>query len=126
MEKIDSHLKAFHTYVVGRIPKLSILIPMFISIELGLSMLVGYFAARMCAGPSPKTRGRIPSLIFRTRTHKVHLHHWFVFSNILIVTMVLHVFIATPNIFYGFLGGIIAQGVLYYDDWHHLVSKHNS
>ena len=100
--------------------------PMLISFELGLSMIVGYFVARFFAGPKPNTQGRVPSLVIPFRTRKVHLHHWLLFAPVLGVLLVSHVFLFTPHVFYGFLGGVVAQGVLYYDDWASIVKKDNA
>ena len=99
------------------------IIPMLISVELGISMIIGYFAARFIAGHREKATGRFPNLAFRFRNYKIHVHHWIVFSNVLAVTLILHVFVATPYIFYGFLGGVVAQGVLHYGDWREFVVK---
>lgn len=110
--------------VFGRISKASIgVAPMLISFELGISMILGYFAARYIAGTKVKTRGRVPSFILNFRRYRLHLHHWLVFSNILVITLILHVFIITPYIFYGFLGGVIAQGLIYYDDWAEIITR---
>ena len=111
--------------LIRRLPRVSLgVVPMLISFELGVSMIIGYFIARFCAGAKTNMPGRIPSfLVFRVRSYRVHLHHWFVFSNILAVALVLHFFVITPLVFYGFLGGVIAQGVLYYNDWGRIVTK---
>ena len=108
----------------ARFPKGSIaLAAMLISFELGISMIGGYFIARFLAGSKTNVRGRIPSLRFCFKTYKAHLHHWFVGLSILVLTFMLHFFIGTPHVFYGFLSGIIVQGVVYYDDWPRIVSR---
>jgi hypothetical protein len=122
MTKLIPQLWA-HRYLKG-FPKLSVgVAPMLISFELGVSMVIGYFVARFLAGPKPNAQGRVPSLVVRVRAHRVHVHHWLLFSPILLVLLVSHVFILTPHLFYGFLGGVIAQGVLYYDDWASVVRR---
>ena len=37
--------------------------------------------------------------------------------------MIMQFFVITPLLFYGFLGGIVAQGVFYYEDWRTVVEK---
>lgn len=108
----------------ARFPKASIAIAaMFISFELGISMIGGYFIARFLAGAKTNARGRIPSLRFCFKTYKVHLHHWFIGLSILVLALMLHFFVVTPHVFYGFLSGIIVQGVSHYDDWPRIVSR---
>jgi len=107
-----------------RFPKLSLgVLPSVISLELGVSLIIGYFIALLFAGRRSKTQGRIPSLVFRFKQYRIHLHHWLVFSNVIALTLILHFFIASPLLFYGFLGGIVAQGVFHYEDWHTVVQK---
>lgn len=123
MTKLIPRLWA-HRYLRG-FPKLSMsAIPMLISLELGVSIVVGYLVARFFAGSKVSVKGRIPSLlVFRFRAHRVHVHHWLSFSLLLVVLLLSHVFILTPHIFYGFLGGVAVQGVLYYDDWANVVKR---
>ena len=112
------------TRFFARFPRATMsIVPLLISVELGISMILGYVAARFVAGHEEKATGRFPNLSFRFRSYRIHVHHWVVFSNILAVTLILHVFVVTPYIFYGFLGGIVAQGVLHYDDWREFVVK---
>ena len=111
-------------YFFARFPKAYIGISaMLISFELGASMIGGYFMARFLAGSKTNMRGRIPSIRFYFKTYKVHLHHWFIGLSILVLTLTLHFFVVTPHIFYGFLSGVIVQGVVYYDDWPKIVSR---
>jgi hypothetical protein len=109
--------------LVLTIPKASLgALPMFISFELGLSLIVGYFTARYFAGEKTAEQGRLPSLTFDIKNYRIHLHHWLVFLGIFAAAVVANFFVA-PLLFYGFLGGVIFQGVLYYDDWTKIVSK---
>ena len=111
-------------YFFERFPKASIgIAAMLISFELGISMMSGYFMARFLAGSKTNARGRIPSLRFCFKTYKVHLHHWFIGLSVLVLTLMLHFFVGTPHVFYGFLSGIIVQGVVYYADWPRIVSR---
>lgn len=117
-------LKSRPIRLATRYPKASMsIIPMLISVELGVSMIIGYLAARFLAGHKEKATGRFPNLVFQFRNHKIHMHHWIVFSNVLVVTLIFHFFVITPYLFYGFLGGVVVQGVLYYDDWREIVVK---
>jgi hypothetical protein len=122
MGKLKSRIQESHVW--RRYPKLSLgLAPSLISFELGISLVVGYLIAFVFAGARTNTPGRIPSLVFRIRQYRIHLHHWFVFSNILVALLFMHFFVLTPLLFYGFLGGVVAQGVFHYEDWHTIIQK---
>lgn len=112
--------------IMQAVPKASLgALPMLISLELGFALLAGYFAAHFVASEktSGPNRGNIPSLIFTVGNWRVHLHHWLVFLSIFIVAAIASFFVVSPFLFYGFLGGIIMQGLLHYNDWPRIVSK---
>ena len=106
--------------IMQAIPKASLgVLPMLISFELGFALLAGYFVARFIAGrktSSPNWK-HIPSLAFSVGDWRVHLHHWLIFLAIFIAAAIASFFIVSPFAFYGFLGGVIVQGVSHYDDW---------
>lgn len=110
--------------LITTFPKASLgALPMLISFELGFALFAGYFVAHFVAGKETNERGRFPSLVFNVKDWRIHLHHWLVFLGIFITALVAHFFIIAPFLFYGFLGGVIAQGILHYDDWPRIVSK---
>jgi len=112
--------------IMQAVPKASLgALPMLISFELGFALLAGYFAAHFIA--SEKTfgpnRGNIPSLVFTVGGWQVHLHHWLVFLAIFVAAAIASFFIVSPFVFYGFLGGVIAQGLFHYEDWPHVIKR---
>ncbi|MDP4007536.1 MAG: hypothetical protein Q8P55_03040 [bacterium] len=119
--------------IIGKIPRRQIMqvapkaslgaLPMLISFELGFALLAGYFAAHYLAGEKTSERGRIPSLVFNVGDWRFHLHHWFLFLGIFVAAVIANFFIIAPFVFYGFLGGVIVQGLSHYDDWTRIVSK---
>ena len=112
--------------IMASFPKASLgALPMLISVELGFALLAGYFAARYFASDktSGPNRGNIPSVIFTVCQWRVHLHHWFLFLGIFVAAAIANFFLVAPFVFYGFLGGVIAQGLLHYDDWPRIVSR---
>jgi len=122
MRKLKSRIQ--QSYGWQRFPKFSLgFVPTLISFELAVSLFIGYFIAYFLAGPKTKQKGRVPSLTFQFRQYRIHLHHWFIFSNILLVAAITHFFVVTPLLFYGFLGGIVAQGIVHYEDWRSFVQK---
>ena len=110
--------------IMQAMPKASLgALPMLISFELGFALLAGYFASQWVAGQKTSEQGRLPSLVFTVGDWRVHLHHWLVFLGIFIAAAIASFFIVSPFVFYGFLGGVIVQGLAHYDDWPHIVSK---
>lgn len=96
---------------------------LLISFELGMGMMTGYLAAKFFAGPRVNTRGRLPSAIFKLGRYKVHVHHWLFSFCILMTTATFHIFVITPEVFYGFLGGVAVQGILNYQDWNKIITR---
>jgi len=112
--------------IMQNVPNASLgALPMLISLELGFALLAGYFAARFVAGKKTSAPNfkHIPSLAFDMGDWRVHLHHWLIFLAIFIAASIASFFIVSPFVFYGFLGGVIAQGVLHYDDWPRVVVR---
>lgn len=112
--------------IMQAVPKASLgALPMLISFELGFALLAGYFAAHFFAGKktsAPNWR-YIPSLAFTMGNWRVHLHHWLVFLVIFIGAAIASFFVVSPFLFYGFLGGVIVQGLLHYEDWPHIIKR---
>ena len=110
-----------------RIPKESVgVLPfMLVSFELGISIMIGYIAARFLAGSETDAKGRFPSIIFSIKGYGIHLHHWLLSLGFLLAALGWGFFLIAPNIFYGFLGGVIAQGILMYEDWPRVVFRKN-
>lgn len=112
--------------IIQAVPKASLgALPMLISFELGFALFAGYFAAHFFAGKKTAAPNwqHIPSLAFTMGDWRVHLHHWLVFLGIFIAAAIASFFIVSPFLFYGFLGGVIVQGLLHYEDWPHVVKR---
>ena len=113
--------------ILSRFPKESVgVLPfMLVSFELGLSIILGYVAARFCAGSETNTRGRFPSLVFSFGKYGIHLHHWLLFLGMLLCALAWGFFVIAPSAFYGFLGGVVAQGIITYEDWPRIIFRKN-
>ena len=116
--------RILQSYGWKKFPKISLgVLPAFISFEFALSLLAGYTVALFFAGRRSRMKGRFPSFTFQCRQYRIHLHHWLVFSHVIVLSFLLHFSVATPFLFYGFLGGVIAQGIVNYEDWHTIIQK---
>jgi hypothetical protein len=93
-----------------------------ISFELCAGVIFGYLAAKIFSGEKSGCQGKIKSLTFRLGSWKIHLHHWLWGLGILIVA-IFHSFLPFPQFSFGFLGGIIFQGIYCYPDWHKILRK---
>ncbi|MBI4123059.1 MAG: hypothetical protein HY458_01700 [Parcubacteria group bacterium] len=104
------------------------LTPLLISLEAGLSMFMGYLIAGFVAGKKSNQQGRIRNpFIFDVRSYRIHVHHWLVFLGCLAFVFVLsRTAFGVPSAIYGFLGGIVVQGIIDYDDWKSVVKKRRS
>ena len=100
------------------------LTPLLISLEAGLSMFLGYLIADFIAGKKTSEQGRVRSLVFDMRSYRIHVHHWLVFLGCIAFAFVLsRTAFGVPTVVYGFLGGIVVQGIIDYDDWKSVVRK---
>ena len=89
---------------------------------------IGYLAGNFFAGPQTGQSGLIGSILFNSGSWQFHLHHW-------LVSLLIFVFIfffvrkkyRLPVLFlafsFGFLSGLIFQGIFSYDDWHRILIR---
>ena len=77
--------------------------------------------AKYLGGKRVGERGRLRSFFIPLGKRKIHLHHWFISSWIMIFALLKGAFIISPEIFLGFLGGLVFQGIYYYTDWYKIL-----
>lgn len=94
-----------------------------LSFQLYMGVLAGYFLAFFVAGKKTGERGKVRSLAFDLGSYRLHLHHWLLGSAALVISWQYDVSILTSNLGYGFMGGMIFQGVACYSDWHKVLIK---
>lgn len=95
---------------------------MFISLEFYLGLIFGYLLTKVLAGKKPGEQGFIKSLIFNIGSWRVHLHHWLIGAAIL-VSGVIFSFLSYTSFSFGFIGGMVYQGVRDYPDWPKIIAK---
>ncbi len=93
-----------------------------ISLELYFGLLFGYVVGYVFGGKKTGGTGIIKSIKFKIGNHKIHLHHWLIAIGILISTAFYNYFPITQFSF-GFLGGLVFQGVSSYKDWFKILIK---
>jgi len=86
------------------------------SIEFYFGMVIGYFSALFF---SPK----IKSLVLNLGKYKLHLHHWLLALVILPLILFYNISSILAQLASGFLGGLVFQGIICYNDWHRIIVK---
>ena len=87
------------------------------------SLLAGFAVAHLGGGKHEGKSGRVRSLVVSWSRYRLHLHHWLLSVLISLACALKGFYLITPEIFYGFLGGLIFQGLYYYDDWHRIITR---
>lgn len=104
-------------------PKFFLGIPLAVfSLEVYFGAIFGYFLFEFLSGEKTGLPGKIKSAAFNIGNRKVHLHHWLYGLGILIPA-IWYQFLPFPQFSYGFLGGMIFQGISCYHDWHRVLIR---
>jgi hypothetical protein len=85
------------------------------------SLVSGFVVAKCLGGKATGKPGRIPSIAFSLRKHRIHLHHWLISSGTMALALLTGTWFFPWDSFYGFLGGIALQGIYCYHDWHRIL-----
>jgi hypothetical protein len=86
-------------------------------------LIAGFAAAHIGGGKHAGLPGRVRSLTLSWHNYRLHIHHWLVAFLIGLICALKGVYVITPEVFYGFLGGLIVQGIYFYDDWHRIIIR---
>jgi len=85
------------------------------SLEIYSGALLGYFMAKFLSG-------RLKSPIFHLGHYKLHLHHW-LYGLGFLISAIWYQFLPFPQFSFGFLGGVVFQGITSYSDWHRILVR---
>lgn len=86
-----------------------------------LGVVLGFIIASILSGKKEEAQGKLKSWKFNLRNYKIHLHHWLIFSLILVVLILIRFY---NGFVYGFLVGLIIQGITY-KDFYKIVTRIN-
>ena len=86
-----------------------------------ISWAGGFLIAKYLGGKTDGERGRLRSFFIPLGKRKIHLHHWLISSWIMVFALLKGVFLVSPEVFLGFLGGLVFQGIYYYTDWYKIL-----
>ncbi|XOB46288.1 MAG: hypothetical protein ACKKMV_02455 [Candidatus Nealsonbacteria bacterium] len=98
-------------------PKFLLGIPLvLISLRIYLALISGYFLAKLLSG-------RFNSVILTIGSYELHFHHWMMGIIGLIFILLYSFSPVIENLIFGFLGGLIFEGISSYHDWHKILTK---
>ena len=79
--------------------------------------------SKYCGGGKDGRPGRVRSIIIPCRRYELHIHHWFLSFLLGATSGAAGFFLVAPELFYGFLSGLVFQGIYCYSDWHRIVKR---
>ena len=87
-----------------------------------ITWAVGFLLARYLGSKKVGEPGRLRSYLIPLGKYKIHLHHWLLSSWAIILFALLEGADVLPSdLFYGFFGGIVFQGIYCYSDWYKIL-----
>jgi hypothetical protein len=86
-----------------------------------LSWAIAFAISKFCGGRENGRPGKLRSVIIPWREYQFHLHHWLLASLVGAISAINGFSLVSPGVFYGFLGGLVFQGLYCYTDWHRIV-----
>ncbi len=89
-----------------------------LSLKIFFGGLFGYLLAQFLSG-------KMNSVVLNMGNFKLHFHHWIMSALVLGLILLYEISPFMNQLFYGFLGGVIFQGVSNYSDWHKVFFKKN-
>ncbi len=90
-----------------------------------LSWAIGFAISKFCGGGENGIPGKVRSIVIPWREYQFHLHHWLLASLAAAISAVNGFSLVSPGLFYGFLGGVVFQGLYCYTDWHRIIRSKN-
>ena len=99
------------------IPKFILGIPIaLISLRIYLAVVFGYFFARFLSG-------KLDSVILNFGSYTFHFHHWMMGVAGFIFVIWYSFSPSIEKLAFGFLGGLIFEGISSYPDWNKILTK---
>ena len=100
-----------------KLPKFLLGVPVaLLSLKVFFGGVFGYFLAHFLSE-------KFNSIILGIGNFKFHFHHWLMGALALGLIFSYEISLLSNQLFYGFLGGVIFQGIFNYSDWHRIFSK---
>jgi len=94
-----------------------------LSLQAYFGIVCGYLFGNFFSGKRPGKQGIIKSIIFRVGKYKLHLHHWLICLGVFVLGVFVRFFPFSYLFPFGFLGGLIFQGIFSYPDWYRILMR---
>ena len=88
-----------------------------------ISWAIAFALSKFCGGRENGIPGKVRSVIISWRGYKLHLHHWLLASLVGAISAISNFSPISPGLFYGFLSGLVFQGIYCYTDWHRIIKS---
>jgi len=75
-------------------------------------IILGFLIAYFFSGKKEGDKGKLKSIIIKTKNCKIHLHHWLLSAIILLILLYAKFY---NDFIYGFLIGLVIEGLAYKD-----------
>ena len=89
-----------------------------------ITWFVGFLIAKYLGGKAVGQPSKLGSWFIPLGKYKVHLHHWILSSCAMVLFALFRgAHVLSPDLFYGFFGGIAFHGIYLYSDWHKILIR---
>ena len=79
---------------------------------------MGFLVSKYVAGKSVGERGKARAIVIPLKRRAIHFHHWLYSLCLMSISSITGIHFLSPVVTYGFLGGLVFQGIYCYSDWH--------
>ena len=87
-----------------------------------ISWSIGFLIAKCLGSKTVGKPSRLRSYFIPLGKYKIHLHHWLLSSCAIILFVLFKgTYVSSPDLFYGFFGGVVFHGIYSYRDWHKIL-----
>ena len=87
-----------------------------------IAWFIGFLLAKYLGSNRVGEPSKLRSHFIPLGKYRIHLHHWLLSSCAIIVFAVFEgAYVLPSDLFYGFFGGIVFQGIYCYSDWYKIL-----
>lgn len=84
-----------------------------------IAWFVGFLLAKYLGSKAVGEPSKVRSYFIPLGKYKIHLHHWLLsFCAMILFVLFRGAHVLSPDLFYGFFGGIVFHGIYLYSDWY--------
>jgi hypothetical protein len=110
-----------NTKVKKFLPAIVLVASFYYSFLLAVGLFLGYLTCKFFSKNFIE-KGKVDCIFIDCGKWKIHMHHWILGALVLAIVWVIDYFYL-PKFFIGVVGGIIAQDIYDFNDWHQIIVK---